>query len=486
VNRYNIEPELLNLELTESAYTDNPAAMKKVMAQLQSKGFIIMMDDFGSGYSSLALLKDIAIDVLKIDMRFLSETELPGRGENIIASVIRMSKWLNIPIIAEGAETAEQVDFLRSVGCDYVQGYFFARPMPVPEYASLCANLGCIAQKASYNDGDTYSYDNLFSLNEEMKLLFNNPLQAAVIYEFEDNKIEIIRVNEAYYALLGHDDMLTKAPDILSLVDEDYCAALLNAFHACVATKANTECEYIRNRTGGTPIWIHAKLNYASKAGNKYIIIGELTDITMRKELDMELLRYRETWLHGNRSAYTVLIVDDAEINRSVLKKILNDKFIFKEAANGAEAIEILRNNRGKIDLILLDITMPVMDGKEFLRYKKGLPELDSIPVIMITADDSTEQQISAFSLGANDYIVKPFIPEVVTRRVQNVLEANKRFKEMVREYNYMSEQVKTDQMTGLVNRMSGEAMMTQRIASTTGICAMMMLDVDNFKKIND
>ncbi|MEG2857560.1 MAG: EAL domain-containing protein, partial [Clostridia bacterium] len=211
VNRYNIEPELLNLELTESAYTDNPAAMKKVMAQLQSKGFIIMMDDFGSGYSSLALLKDIAIDVLKIDMRFLSETELPGRGENIIASVIRMSKWLNIPIIAEGAETAEQVDFLRSVGCDYVQGYFFARPMPVPEYASLCANLGCIAQKASYNDGDTYSYDNLFSLNEEMKLLFNSPLQAAVIYEFEDNKIEIIRVNEAYYALLGHDDMLANA-----------------------------------------------------------------------------------------------------------------------------------------------------------------------------------------------------------------------------------------------------------------------------------
>ncbi|MEG0780503.1 MAG: EAL domain-containing protein, partial [Oscillospiraceae bacterium] len=96
VERYQLAPELLHLELTESSYTDNPTTMKKVMNQLQSHGFTIMMDDFGSGYSSLALLKDIAIDVLKIDMRFLSETELPGRGENIIASVIRMAKWLNI------------------------------------------------------------------------------------------------------------------------------------------------------------------------------------------------------------------------------------------------------------------------------------------------------------------------------------------------------------------------------------------------------
>ncbi|MEG0780512.1 MAG: EAL domain-containing protein, partial [Oscillospiraceae bacterium] len=131
VGRYGLEPRLLQLELTESAYTDNPAAMKKTMAQLQKHGFVILMDDFGSGYSSLALLKDILIDMLKIDMRFLSVSEFPGRGENIIASILRMAKWLKIPVIAEGAETREQVEFLRSVGCDYVQGYYYARPMPV-------------------------------------------------------------------------------------------------------------------------------------------------------------------------------------------------------------------------------------------------------------------------------------------------------------------------------------------------------------------
>ncbi|MEG0216548.1 MAG: EAL domain-containing protein, partial [Hungatella sp.] len=159
VDRYEIEPRLLNLELTESAYTDNPIAMKKMMERLQEHGFLIMMDDFGSGYSSLSLLKDILVDVLKIDMQFLSKTEIPGRGENIIASVIRMAKWLNIPVIAEGAESGDQVDFLRSVGCDFVQGYYFARPMPVSDYEQLCIRLSLNVPLIFDQKPDHYCYD---------------------------------------------------------------------------------------------------------------------------------------------------------------------------------------------------------------------------------------------------------------------------------------------------------------------------------------
>ncbi|MEG0839678.1 MAG: EAL domain-containing protein [Hydrogenoanaerobacterium sp.] len=486
VNIYQIEPQLLHLELTESAYTDNPAAMKKVMTQLQKYGFTIMMDDFGSGYSSLALLKDIVIDILKIDMLFLSKTDIPGRGENIIASVIRMAKWLNIPVIAEGAETAEQVDFLRSVGCDYVQGYYFARPMPIPDYEKLCKNLYSGGKMLTDKKRDNYHYDDLFAFNAEIKSLFGNALQAAAIYEFSDNRVEIIRVNEAYYALLGHSDMLANAPEVMSLVGEEYRNLLLSAFYNCAITKSTAECEYIRSRVGAESIWLHTKLSYASTAGNKHIIIGELTDITLHKEVDNELQRYREAWLEGSHNTRTVLIVDDSEINRSILKKILQNKFLFLEAENGAEAIKILQENEEHVDLILLDINMPVMDGKEFLRYKKKFTELDSIPVIMVTGDDSTELQSSTFSLGANDYIVKPFIPTVVTRRVSNVLEANHRFKEMVREYNEMSAQIKTDIMTGLVNRVSAQKIILQRLEHTGGTCAMIIFDIDNFKKIND
>ena len=486
VRRYGLEPGLLNLELTESAYTDNPAAMKKVMLQLQSQGFVILMDDFGSGYSSLAVLKDIAVDILKIDMRFLSKTDIPGRGENIIASVIRMAKWLNIPVIAEGAETAQQVDFLRSVGCDFVQGYFYARPMPALEYEQLCTKLALNMQYITDQRYDSFSYDNLFTLNEEMERLFNNKLQAAVICEFFDDKIELVRVNEAYYALVGYDHMVAKASNMLDALQPQCRAPLLHAFHTCAQTLACTECEYMRHRTNGTDLWIGAKLRYVTTVGSKHIIIVELTDITMRKGIDAELQKYKDSLMADGHDARTVLIVDDGEINRIVLKKILSGQFSCLEAKNGQEALEMLQSHENQVDIILLDINMPVMDGKTFLQRKQQRPDLAGIPVIMITADDSPEQQTSTFSLGANDYIVKPFIPAVVTRRVNNVLESNYRFKEMVREYNNMSVQAKTDLMTGLINRISAEEMITQRLKSTTGTCVMMMMDIDNFKQMND
>ncbi|MEG1571626.1 MAG: EAL domain-containing protein, partial [Clostridia bacterium] len=297
VDRYELEPALLQLELTESAYTDNPAAMKKAMSQLQGHGFTIMMDDFGSGYSSLALLKDIMIDVLKIDMRFLSISEFPGRGENIIASVIRMAKWLGIPVIAEGAETGEQVDFLRSVGCDYVQGYYYARPMPVKEYEQLCIRLSLDMQIITDQKYEGYRYDDLFSQNEEMERLFHNNLQAAAICEYYDDKIELVRVNEAYYALVGNRDMVSQSSNVLEAIAPAYHQPLLSAFHICAQTLVPTECEYMRYRTNGAPLWIGMSLRYVTTVGNRHILIAELTDTTVRKEIDAELHKYKASLL---------------------------------------------------------------------------------------------------------------------------------------------------------------------------------------------
>ena len=137
--KYDVPPELFQLELTESAYTDNPESIKKAMQQLQEYGFMILMDDFGSGYSSLNVLKDISVDILKLDMKFMSAagSENQKRSESIVANVIRLAKDLELPVIAEGVEEKEQVEFLSSVGCEYVQGYYFARPMPVAEYEKL-------------------------------------------------------------------------------------------------------------------------------------------------------------------------------------------------------------------------------------------------------------------------------------------------------------------------------------------------------------
>ena len=82
-------------------------------------------------------MKDIAVDVLKIDMKFMSDTEIPGRGENILASVVNMAKVLEMPVIAEGVEKESQVRFLKNIGCEYVQGYYYAKPMPAEEYEKM-------------------------------------------------------------------------------------------------------------------------------------------------------------------------------------------------------------------------------------------------------------------------------------------------------------------------------------------------------------
>ena len=134
IKQYDVPIGLLNLEITESAYVSDPELIQEAIRKLHQAGFILMMDDFGSGYSSLNMLKDIDVDVLKIDMQFLSGGESPGKGKIILESVIQMANNLGMPVIMEGVETQEQTRFLYKIGCNYVQGYYYARPMPQEEY----------------------------------------------------------------------------------------------------------------------------------------------------------------------------------------------------------------------------------------------------------------------------------------------------------------------------------------------------------------
>lgn len=142
VERYHIPTELFQLELTETAYASNPTQIWADMSKLQKKGFTILMDDFGSGYSSLNVLKDINVDVLKLDMKFLTDAADPVRSHVILKAVVHMAKDLDIPCIAEGVEQVSQAEFLKKVGCEYVQGYLYAKPMPVKDYEALVETGG--------------------------------------------------------------------------------------------------------------------------------------------------------------------------------------------------------------------------------------------------------------------------------------------------------------------------------------------------------
>ncbi|HUH44935.1 MAG TPA: EAL domain-containing protein [Treponemataceae bacterium] len=132
--KYGIPPRLLELEITESAYTNNAYLLVDLIHELHENGFTVLMDDFGSGYSSLNMLKEIPVDALKIDLHFLSGSDILGRGEQILESIVNMSHAINLQTIVEGVETKDQVDFLQSIRCNRAQGFYFYRPMPIEEF----------------------------------------------------------------------------------------------------------------------------------------------------------------------------------------------------------------------------------------------------------------------------------------------------------------------------------------------------------------
>ncbi len=126
--------EYIEIELTESAFFDDKKALVTIIKRLQEYGFAVSMDDFGSGYSSLNSLKDMPLDVLKLDADFFRGEFDDTRGEIVVAEAIKLAKSLHMRTVAEGVEVREQVDFLAKQGCDMIQGYYYAKPMPANEY----------------------------------------------------------------------------------------------------------------------------------------------------------------------------------------------------------------------------------------------------------------------------------------------------------------------------------------------------------------
>ena len=134
VDSYKVPHEAIELELTESAFFDDKQTLIGIVNKMKSYGFAVSMDDFGAGCSSLNSLKELPIDVVKLDAEFFRGNDEEGKGKVIVSEAISLAKKLNMRIVAEGIETREQVDFLAENECDLIQGYYFAKPMPVEEF----------------------------------------------------------------------------------------------------------------------------------------------------------------------------------------------------------------------------------------------------------------------------------------------------------------------------------------------------------------
>ncbi|MGB8455786.1 MAG: GGDEF and EAL domain-containing protein [Anaerocolumna sp.] len=132
--KYKVPRILIELELTETVFINNLDELSHLVHSLKSEGFILSMDDFGSGYSSLNMLKDVPVDIIKIDRGFLNEIVATERGKTVIQYTIAMAKELNIDVIAEGVENFVQAEFLYKAGCETAQGYFYSKPIPIKKF----------------------------------------------------------------------------------------------------------------------------------------------------------------------------------------------------------------------------------------------------------------------------------------------------------------------------------------------------------------
>lgn len=137
LQKYELTPGALSLEITETMFFDNSDELYGLLKRLQEMGFRLEVDDFGSGYSSLNMLRNVPVDVIKIDKGFLDDTLNSEKGKVVIRHTIAMAKELQLQIIAEGVETTEHVNFLKGSNCDVAQGFYFARPMPLEEFNQL-------------------------------------------------------------------------------------------------------------------------------------------------------------------------------------------------------------------------------------------------------------------------------------------------------------------------------------------------------------
>ena len=158
-NAFQVPHDCLHAEITESVAVEQEGLLRKVIDRFHEAGYQVWMDDFGSGYSSLNMLKDYPFDEIKLDMRFLSSFD--QRSRRILTSIIQMAKEIGIHTLAEGVETAEQFEYLRDIGCEKVQGYYFGKPMPWDEAMEALRQKGIAVEKPS----ERRYYDEIGKLN---------------------------------------------------------------------------------------------------------------------------------------------------------------------------------------------------------------------------------------------------------------------------------------------------------------------------------
>ncbi len=242
VDFYELDHKYINFEITESAFVEGHRRIIEVVEKIREQGFEVEMDDFGSGYSSLNALQDVPVDVLKLDMKFLMGDDENSKKSMILESVVRMVHQMGMKLIAEGVETVKQADYLRSIGCFFLQGFLFDRPMPVEEFEEKLRST-----RKSKNDEkmlETYNSEiDYLSTSKESLAFFNNLIGGAGIIELDGDTIEIVRYNDEYLKFMNLEEFEPGGHNFKDCFAKSEWERFLKAVKKAIKTLEVTECK---------------------------------------------------------------------------------------------------------------------------------------------------------------------------------------------------------------------------------------------------
>ena len=285
LERYALPANLLKIEITESAYVEDTDQVRETVRRLREQGFLVLMDDFGSGYSSLNMLRSLNVDIIKLDAQFLHISQSESRkGISIVESIVSMAKNMSLPIIVEGVETQEQTNFLADLGCQYMQGYYFYRPMPVEEFENLIGDKRHLDLRGfEFKANEQFHTREFMDANMFSDVMLNNILGPVALYRRKGEVVDIIRYNQQFYHMVNAEltQMEKRRGDILQYVHPDDRRMFIEALDRAAADRMNgSRCMLRVYKPNGALCWVSMQLYFMEENEQGTCFFGSSEDVT--------------------------------------------------------------------------------------------------------------------------------------------------------------------------------------------------------------
>lgn len=385
LQKYKIDREYIRVEITESIMASDSYIQHEI-ERFRLVGYEVWMDDFGSGYSSLNTLKDYKFDELKIDMAFLSNFNDVSR--TIISSMVRMAKSLGLKTLAEGVETKEQMEFLKSIGCEKVQGYYYGKPQPLKATMEHMETSGIVIEDS--NTRAVYSKIGRLDYQED---------SPRAIMSYENEKFKFLFVNRQYeeqLMSLGFKDV-QEVEDASNNPENPVYYTLHEAEK--VAYEAPCEVTYV---THGVYVILKGRLIADYNGCHIYDLSFRNTHVSAYDSSS----RGKEATLPANTK--TVLIAEANPQERAFLESILRSDYHVLLAEDGEQALNLLLEYGNRISLALVNAVLPKMDGFKIIRKFHEARSNLQIPFVVMT--DNLDLAKESIRLGAYQFIRLPIM----------------------------------------------------------------------------